>query len=274
MGVEASVMVAGTGLPALLLMGACSGPEMLESSSRAIEVEVAGALKVSGGQQHTCAIRPSGAVACWGRNHRGQLGNGELSENKYTTPVAVVGIDNAVAIAAGRFHSCAVLADGSARCWGQNASGQLGNGSNNRSTVPVAVSGLTDATSIATGSYFTCAIRSDGTARCWGQNIFGQLGNGQTGNSCGAEHACAVLASGAVRCWGRNNSGQLGNGGNTDRKVPVAVANLADAAQVDSGGTHSCAARRGAGAAWFAGAATSLASSAMAPAPTATSRWW
>src|SRR5262245_45882793 len=136
---------------------------------------------VAGGQHFSCAVRPDSTVACWGRNHKGQLGNGTTISS--STPVTVVGLSNVVAIAAGRFHACAVLADGTANCWGQNFSGQLGNGTNDSSYTPVSVSGLTGAVAIGAGSYFTCALRSTGTVRCWGLNLDGNLGNGTTTSS-------------------------------------------------------------------------------------------
>ena len=91
--------------------------------------------RISGGGHFVCAIKPDRTVACWGRNHSGQLGNGTLIHS--STPVTVKGLSDAVAVAAGRFHACAVLSDGSARCWGENFSGQLGNGesANLRATV-------------------------------------------------------------------------------------------------------------------------------------------
>jgi alpha-tubulin suppressor-like RCC1 family protein len=87
------------------------------------------ALALATGHYHTCALLSDGTARCWGLNTSGQLGNGEVaSAPPYgsLTPVAVAGLTNAVGLAAGGSSTCALLADGTARCWGSNSSGQLG----------------------------------------------------------------------------------------------------------------------------------------------------
>src|SRR5262245_11841162 len=79
-------------------------------------------------------------------------------------------------IATGVSHTCARLADGTVRCWGFNAVGQLGDGTTTDRQTPVAVTGLTAVAELAAGSSHTCARRTDGTAVCWGSNYYGQLG--------------------------------------------------------------------------------------------------
>lgn len=148
------------------------------------------------------------------------------------------------AVAAGRDHTCAVLASGAAKCWGNNLYGQLGNGSLYKSTTPVKVSGLSAAVSITAGYEFTCALLSGGTAQCWGYNNNGQLGDGSfsptwsttpvtvsglggaVSIAAGHAHACALLANGTVNCWGDNSYGQLGNGPSNPSPSPVPTLDL------------------------------------------------
>jgi alpha-tubulin suppressor-like RCC1 family protein len=103
----------------------------------------------------------------------------------------VANITSATAIGSGDFHSCAVLTDGTAQCWGFNGDGELGIGTTTGPTagpdgpsayVPVAVLNLTGATAITGGSSDTCALAGS-TVACWGNNVNGELGNGTTTNS-------------------------------------------------------------------------------------------
>lgn len=144
-------------------------------------VEVSGidnAVSVSAGDGHTCVALENGEARCWGDNYKGKLGNGTTSYYKESLPVEVVDITHAVTVAAGKWHSCALLSSGKIMCWGAGGYGQLGHGTITDSSVPVFVEGIEDAVSVTAGTSQTCAELGDGSRKCWGNNWYGQLGDG------------------------------------------------------------------------------------------------
>ncbi|CCH80023.1 exported hypothetical protein [Nostocoides japonicum T1-X7] len=237
------------------------------SSASLVPVPVTGlvarAVSIIVGDDHTCAVLTTGAAECWGDNYYGELGNGTTTTS--SVPVTVTGLDARItSIDAGSNHTCAVLTTGAAKCWGDNHSGELGNGTTTNSSVPVTVTGLdAGVASISAGTAKTCAVLTSGAARCWGSNDHGQLGNGTTSDSsvpvtvtglnagvasisAGYGHTCAVLSSGAAKCWGYNFFGQLGNGTTNDISapvpIPVPVTGLgAGVASIIAGYVQSCA---------------------------------
>ncbi|MEW6684219.1 MAG: HYR domain-containing protein, partial [Nitrospirota bacterium] len=214
---------------------------------------------IAAGYNHTCALLADGTVHCWGDNTYGKLGDGTNAPFS-TVPVSVSGMSTATTIAAGVAHTCALLADGTVHCWGDNTYGELGDGMNTPlSNVPVSVSGISTATAIATGAFHTCALLADGTVHCWGDNTYGELGDGMntplsnvpvsvsgistaTAIAAGYDHTCALLADGTVHCWGRNGDGQLGDGTNAPfSTVPVSVSGISTATAIAAGDLHTCA---------------------------------
>lgn len=146
-------------------------------------------------------------------------------------------------LSAGSEMTCAVISDGTVKCWGRNNVGQLGNGTKTFDPVvrPVLVSGLTDAVAVSAGVEYACALRAGGTVVCWGGNALGVLGNGTTDDSltpkpvtgltgvteiaAGFSVTCALKGDGTVWCWGRG--GDYGTTSLTQSNVPVQVTGLA-----------------------------------------------
>lgn len=164
-----------------------------------------------------------------------------------------------IAISAGGTHVCALLQNGEVMCWGDNTSGQLGDGTYTPHSAPVKVTNLADATAIAAGGQHTCAITKNNGVQCWGYNRYGQLGDGTKTMSnipvsvrglshpivsiaAGIDHTCAITSEGNVKCWGKNLSGRLGDGSNSlHSTTPVDVINLdGTAVSVTAGDEHTC----------------------------------
>jgi alpha-tubulin suppressor-like RCC1 family protein len=132
---------------------------------------------VAAGEGHTCALTFGHDLQCWGWNSSGQLGNGTSTDSP--SPIAVAGISDVLAVAAGSKSTCAVSNLGAALfCWGDNSHGQLGNGSTLNSSVPVVVPGLSSgvvAVASNASAAFACALTNAGAVFCWGDNSSGQL---------------------------------------------------------------------------------------------------
>lgn len=217
--------------------------------------------QVALGAEHTCARLDDGSVKCWGHNDVGQLGLGDETdrgddsgEMGNALPFVDLGPGRtARKITAGLNHTCAILDDGSVKCWGHNFAGQLGQGNtfdrgnsgfemgNWLSAINLG-SGRT-AVRIDAGNDHTCALLDDDSVKCWGANDHGQLGlgdqnprgdnGGEMGNplpavatgvllepvsriAAGSFHSCAIMGT-ILRCWGANDTGQLGLGDDESR---------------------------------------------------------
>ncbi|MCL2825705.1 MAG: hypothetical protein FWD57_17065, partial [Polyangiaceae bacterium] len=203
----------------------------------------AGAISITGGATHSCAVMNPQGPLCWGSNAFGQLGDSTTTQS--LVPVAVVGLDeDLAAVSAGDNHTCGITSGGDVFCWGQNTLGQLGDGSTDPRTSPTKVMEIgARAIAISAGAMHTCVLTENGTVKCWGGNSNGQIGNGTTSNqlvavevsalgsgihavSAGQNHTCAQTASRTVKCWGANTMGQLGSGSSGSSFVPVDVVGL------------------------------------------------
>lgn len=233
---------------------------------------------IAAGASHSCVLRSTGTVACWGYNNYGQLGLGHsmsVGDDESPAEAGDLPLTDVVDIALGDSHSCAIDGDGGLRCWGSNNSGQLGTGDTTslgayETIETIAAIDLPGAVvEVAAGYEHTCARLEDGSLWCWGRNAEGQLGLGipdpigddEAPTSAGPvplggkaidvatryNHTCAVLEGGGVRCWGNNGDGQLGYGDTKnvgDRKTPEEIGDvmLEDAAiAIETGDSFTCA---------------------------------
>jgi hypothetical protein len=132
---------------------------------------------MAAGWGHTCALRADGVVRCWGDNQVGELAIDGITTGSLL-PVTASGLSSPRprTIAGSYLHTCAVLADGTVRCWGRNDAGQLGDGTLTDQFTPVTVSGLTNVTVVTAGLRDSCALRADGAPFCWGRNSSGEVG--------------------------------------------------------------------------------------------------
>jgi alpha-tubulin suppressor-like RCC1 family protein len=157
-------------------------------------------------------------------------------------------------------HTCGLLGDGTAFCWGLNGTFQLGSGGvNERDTVPRAVAGDLGFTHIDAGEGNTCGIATGGAAYCWGSGYNdGALGT-DTVNATpvprpvdgalafkaitvGQSHGCALTVAGAAYCWGNNDFGKLGaDTPAVSISHPVAVAGGRTYTAIAAGWYHTCA---------------------------------
>ncbi|HEY2516229.1 MAG TPA: hypothetical protein VGI39_35400, partial [Polyangiaceae bacterium] len=119
------------------------------------------------GESHVCAVKAWGGVACWGKNGEGELGDGSFTDR--IQPIDVMGLSaSARAVAVGRTHTCALLAEGTIRCWGGNTNSQLADGTHGHRASPALVQGLFEVQGLDVAGDATCARFTDGSARCWG----------------------------------------------------------------------------------------------------------
>jgi alpha-tubulin suppressor-like RCC1 family protein len=235
-------------------------------------------VSVATGASHSCALLTDRTARCWGDNNTGQLGDNTITSRKQPRLVlnqtGNAPLTNIAALALGDFFTCARMTDATARCWGENDHGQLGDGTMMDRHLPVIVKNgagtgpVTGVAQLTAGGDTACA-RFSSAVSCWGENNFGQVGDGSMMDrarprlvkrpsgigalggvsdvAAGGLHTCARI-SGAVRCWGRNIDGELGNGtSGAPSALPVIVKNVAGTfqltgtSQIVVGFRHSCA---------------------------------
>jgi alpha-tubulin suppressor-like RCC1 family protein len=221
--------------------GNCTGP-----MGQPTPVQVMGlpgaATAISVGSYHTCALS-GGKIYCWGINDSGQLGQTDLSSK--ATATVVSSLSGVSAIAAGGWYTCAMVGSptGTIYCWGNNTSGELGDGGYPPSpivatSVPTMLGAVNSLLSLSAGSHSACALLGSSSLYCWGSNFYGQLGRGTDGVNPGAfgvlasgsfaatlakvgsENSCVLTKNGSVLCWGLNEYGGCGTGTASPNTAP------------------------------------------------------
>jgi len=214
------------------------------SATPALVAGITTSVAVTVGFDHACALLASGAVECWGNNVTGQLGNNTMTSSG--APVPVSGITNAIAVSAGGqtqatccllAHTCAVLADHTVRCWGDNNWGEIGDGTMTNRLTPVPVPGVTNAIAIVSTGADSCVLHPSGAVTCWGTNNQQELA-GSTGiagasvlaGSPTGDSLLVIANNGSMQGWAHDLDGQLGDGTTgSDHSTPVNVVGIANA---------------------------------------------
>jgi len=212
-----------------------------------------GVTGIAAGGHTTCVVMADKTARCFGAGSEGQLGNNLLgpTANRGLAQVVVAsGASNSALagvkqLALGYLHACALLDDGSLRCWGNNELGQLGNhrsGSGSKSALPEIVldaagqAPLGGVQALSAGYTHNCALLGDGTAFCWGEGVNGELGHGLAsgvtysdlplpvlgtdGNplqdivsvTAGWGFTCVVLKDSTAKCFGSGRRGERADG--------------------------------------------------------------
>ena len=187
---------------------------------------------VAVGYTHSLAIKNDGTLYTWGNNSHGQLGR--VTTTPWSATPTRIGTDSDwKAAAGGTEHSLALKNDGTLHSWGDNSSGQLGDGTTTPHTTPTQIGTDADWKALACGGAHSLAVKSDGGLYTWGSNRTGQLGINNNSNRRSPSqvegtgwdkviggrgirgklsHSLALKSDGTLYSWGYNMNGQLGNG--------------------------------------------------------------
>lgn len=241
----------------LIALASCSDSSTRPPLGPSAGLAVTGTSMVSAGGSHACALNSAGTARCWGFGSTGALGNGGTSSRSTPTPVSASG-NKFRSVVAGGTHTCAAANNGQGYCWGENSSGQLGEGTTTRRLAPRVVSLPGTVQFMGAGDTHSCAWVGLTGLYCWGYNAYGQVGDGTTISrllpvGVPVEGAGIVVAPsftctgpaltqfpGPLWCWGSNSDGRLGDGTTTDRSSPVIVAGSVPFVSVSAGGASAC----------------------------------
>ena len=214
------------------------------------------AVSISAGLDFTCALLDNGNVSCWGDNSYGILADGSTTHSNSPVTVNHSSVDRPVSIASSGKSVCAIMEDGSVRCWGKSYTVTTSGGAVTNGSVEISLPSGRTAVDIDGTAWHTCVILDNSSMSCWGVNTHGQWGDGScssviSGSGCsgtnsnspvhvrlagsaiaiaaGTESTCALLSNYNLQCWGAQ-SGEF-NGTNDDLLLPHAM-NFSDGSSI------------------------------------------
>ena len=228
----------GTGADGRLGTGATATIGDEETPAAIPDIALGGrAAQITAGRNHTCALLDTGKVRCWGGNAHGQLGYGhtrDIGDDEAPASAGDVPLDEPVSqLAAGDDYTCALLASGRVRCWGDSPEGQTGHGLDHRNIgddeVPTEFPALElggQITQLVGAGGSPCVLLASGRVRCWG-SVVGSTADRYTpaakhplvalgvpavrlATGAGALRVCAITNAGRLRCWGGGSFGLVG----------------------------------------------------------------
>jgi alpha-tubulin suppressor-like RCC1 family protein len=216
--------------------------------------EVDRVVSIAAGANNTFAVYASGRVQAWGENSYESLALGKTKP--VPTPTFVPSLSEVKQVSTTSMHSCAVLRDGSPRCWGRNFGGALGDGTlrDRTASEPGPVAQLSRVSEIQVAGNHGCATDAGGVAHCWGMIVSGGTGSPApvpklppvVGLSLGGDSSCAWTPDGAAYCWDLAiglafNYGDAVNGGDGNIKGTTLVKGLTGTMRIATDGSHACA---------------------------------
>jgi alpha-tubulin suppressor-like RCC1 family protein len=206
-----------------------------------------GVVAVAKGVLFACALLVDTTVQCWGSNDWSQLGVDRVTLQHSDAPLTVPGLSGVTAITAGGWFACALLADASVWCWGQNTAGEIAPGEPDNLFHPYRID-VAPVSSIDAGEHYACAVLHDGTVSCWGRTIVADPISeppirptrvsgldGVVAVTAGYLSSCALIEDGSVECWGDNRAGTIGDGTYDVRPDPTPVAGLSGVTAISAG---------------------------------------